>query len=234
MPDTPEEQVLRTIAAHGDPYHDEEYMTTLTKELMKKSIYLFQWFMMGINENDSVIQTVRWFLPHEGNTLDVGSGTGYTALSLSTIVPGMKFTLMNVSEFQLGLTYDKFPCLKWDAKSTPYPFDDAHFKNIIASYSLGHVGRLDAFLQECSRLLDKDGLLFIWDMVSDAPLKVAESLHYVVYSTQRVVNEAARVGLRPIRCGTPFPVSFQDKAMSFDTFNSLYKCRPVVYLFGKV
>jgi SAM-dependent methyltransferase len=231
--DTSEEQILRTISAHGDPYHDEAYMATLTKELMNKQIYLLQWFMMGSDENDSILQTVRWMLPHPGTILDIGSGTGYMALGMWSVVPELEFTLMNISDFQLGLQ-EKFPALKWDIKETPYPFDDGYFKNIIASYSLGHAGRLDAFLQECSRILCRDGLLCIWDMVSDAPLKVAEDLHYVIYETQRVVREAARFGLRPVRCGTPFPVSFQQKVMSFDAFNTIYKCRPVLYLFEKV
>lgn len=231
------EKKLREIAHTDDVYiKDPEHIIDMTRELTNNGIFIYQWFMLGINDGDNATKTVMWMIPREGLILDLGSGTGYVAALMKQVLPALDFTLLNINKFQLHAMEDNFPAERtlWNMRELPLPYPDKHFSNVMMNYSLGHAGSLDELFPEIFRILDNNGVLFIQDIFAREDEAFAKDFHYVTYIPTRVVEAAQEAGFSILRCGTPFPVIFQEKVMNRDKFLNLYKASPVIYCFVKL
>ena len=104
----------------------------------------------------------------EGNILELGTGTGYTTVTLAR--EGYKFTSVDTDKEALKTTaarlaYDKvLPNVKfYIMDATRLEFDSSSFKNILAINLVHHVGEVEKLLSEADRVLCSKGKIIISD-----------------------------------------------------------------------
>ena len=119
--------------------------------------------------------------PIIGNILEVGTGTGYTALLLAK--GGYRFTSIDTDKEAINTTarrlaYDKVlekaKFYIMDAKSLE--FENEKFDNIIAINLLHHVDGVDMFLAEVDRVLSLKGKVLISDFNKEGR-KIIDEVH---------------------------------------------------------
>jgi len=101
-------------------------------------------------------------LDNEGNTLDVGTGTG--EVLVRSKFKGLKVGI-DISFEMLKMAKGKCrECYFIFADAEELPFKDSSFKNLTLSLVYRHLYNRDKFLKEASRVLVKDGKLAILDI----------------------------------------------------------------------
>lgn len=119
--------------------------------------------------------------PLEGNILELGTGTGYTTVSLAK--EGYRFTSIDTDEEALKTTaarlaYDKvLPNVKfYIMDATRLEFGKDSFKSIIAINLLHHVSEIERLLSEADRVLCLKGKIVISDF-NEEGRKVIDAVH---------------------------------------------------------
>ncbi len=105
------------------------------------------------------LKKIRPLLLKRKNLLDVGCGDGSFYEGIKDIP--LKYTGIDISGVQVNVARKKgLTAVKHDL-TTPWPFKSNAFDVIIASEIIEHVFDTDFFLQECKRVLTKNGTLVI-------------------------------------------------------------------------
>ncbi|MGB2629857.1 MAG: methyltransferase domain-containing protein [Candidatus Omnitrophota bacterium] len=119
--------------------------------------------------------------PLEGRILELGTGTGYTALSLAR--EGYKFVSIDTDKEALKKTACRLACEKLLSKARFYlmdayhmDFSDASFDNVIAVNLFHHLEKIDAVLAEADRVLRVGGKLIIADF-NEKGREIIDSTH---------------------------------------------------------
>ena len=117
----------------------------------------------------------------EGNILELGTGTGYTTVTLARA--GYKFTTIDTDEEALRTTaarlaYDKvLPNVKFYVMdATRLEFGNGSFKSIIAINLLHHVSEVEKLLSEADRVLCAKGKIVISDFNEEGQ-KIIDAVH---------------------------------------------------------
>ena len=120
-------------------------------------------------------------VPLEGKILELGTGTGYTTVSLAK--KGYTFTSIDTDEAALKTTaarlaYEKvLPNVKFYVMdATRLEFGDSSFKSIIAINLLHHVTEPEKLLAEADRVLSSKGKIVISDF-NEKGRKIIDEVH---------------------------------------------------------
>jgi ubiquinone/menaquinone biosynthesis C-methylase UbiE len=104
-------------------------------------------------------------LKNAKNLLDVGSGFSEPAIIWKKKYPVLDISSLNINQNQLRFAKQLLGNNKnlelVNSTATTIPFRESAFDRVIALESAQHFKPLDKFVQESSRVLDKDGILCI-------------------------------------------------------------------------
>lgn len=119
--------------------------------------------------------------PIIGNILEIGTGTGYTALLLAKA--GYKFTSIDTDKEAINTTARRLSYDKVLEKAKFYimdaenlKFENAEFDNVIAINVLHHVSGIDKLLVEADRVLSTAGKVLISDF-NEEGRKIIDAVH---------------------------------------------------------
>ncbi len=119
--------------------------------------------------------------PAGGDMLELGTGTGYTALTLAKA--GYKFTSIDTDEHALRTTASRLAHDNVLANvrfhvmdATRLDFADASFDSVIAINVLHHVREVEKLLAETDRVLRESGRLIIADF-NEKGRKIIDDMH---------------------------------------------------------
>lgn len=204
-------------------------MTALSIEM---ELPVFDFYLLG-NGLEQHVKTLLHVLnpPLMGRIADLGSGVGIVVTLLGAMRPDLKFTLLNISEWQLSLM-EEYNRVCGDIESLPLK-DNSHY-GVMISYALGH-GRMDTILEECFRIMKRGARLIIWDLFAYEIEAFVADHFYVPWLPSRVELEAKRIGFRKFRHGVPKEVTFQhpNAAVTRKSFEDAYQTIPVLYSMEK-
>lgn len=213
-------------------YLDDNFVSEMTNSAVSKGQSIFQIYKFG-NDKEHVEKLLTLFNPPSGKLLDVGCGIGKVSELISEKRKDIQCVLLNISQSQLDLCPDME---KIHADFHSIPTEDNEFDSVMFNYSLGH-GRLIDGLKEAARVLKTNGVLFIYDIASDNPLSIYESLGYATYSERDVIETAKLFGLKCTLRSRADGSNTDDflKILDSEIFNALFcGVRPVAYRFVKI
>ncbi len=165
---------------------DQQYIPELTRKEIEENykcfserVFLYKKRGLDFLKTREFILRIAGFL--QGNILEVGTGTGYTALALAKA--GYKFISIDrdkeaLKTAALNLAYEnvrlfvKFYVM--DAKSSN--FVNNSFSNIIIVNLFHHIDDIDKLLSEVDRVLCADGKLILADF-NERGIRVVNSVH---------------------------------------------------------
>lgn len=124
--------------------------------------------------------------------LDLACGLGETALLWSKFDPSLKFTLNNLSQYQLSQCPD-FPKVHSDALETN--LEEESFDCVLLQYAIGHIP-LKELLQETHRLLKLHGKMLIYDLLCTGPENNLNRLFYNEITLDKLVSISRVLGFR--------------------------------------
>lgn len=109
---------------------------------------------------------IKWILDKtsikfRGKVLDAGCGDGAMLLELKKINPGIEIYGTDISEKALRFAQEKGIKTKISDLNFQIPFDNNFFNFVIAHELIEHLVDPDNFLEECGRVLEKEGYLII-------------------------------------------------------------------------
>lgn len=117
----------------------------------------------------------------EGNILELGTGTGYTTVTLAR--EGYKFTSIDTDKEALKTTAARLAYNKvlrnvkfYVMDATRLEFDDDSFQSIIAINLLHHVSDIEKLLSEADRVLCAKGKIIISDF-NEEGRKIVDKVH---------------------------------------------------------
>jgi ubiquinone/menaquinone biosynthesis C-methylase UbiE len=130
--------------------------------------------------------------PRHGHVLDAGCGVGQVARLMKEARPDLRFTLLNRSEAQLAMCPADME--KLHGLLEAIPAEDASFDAAMVNYALGHAN-IGKALSEASRVLRRDGVLFIYDMTAHPNVDcLLAALQYRLHHPSAVINAARHQG----------------------------------------
>lgn len=103
--------------------------------------------------------------PYKAKIADLGSGVGEVAKLMQQERIDLSFYLVNISKLQLDLSPEWMT--KINASFCAVPIDDEYFDAAMFVFSIGHED-IKTSLKEAYRLLKKNGVLFIYDMIRES------------------------------------------------------------------
>jgi ubiquinone/menaquinone biosynthesis C-methylase UbiE len=126
----------------------------------------------------------------DAKILDLACGLGETAKRWLELDPSLRFTLNNISPYQLSQCPD-LPKVYSDALETGLP--DSEFHYVLIQYALGHLPHFST-LKECHRLLKPKGQIFIYDLFEDTKDNNLDKLFYKSLSIGKLLLLAKQTG----------------------------------------
>lgn len=152
--------------------------------------------------------------PLESDILELGTGTGYTTLSLAK--EGYEFISIDTDEEALKTTaarlaYDKvLPNVKfYIMDATRLEFSDDSFKSVIAINLLHHVAEIEKLLSEADRVLCTKGKMVISDF-NEEGREIIDAVH----------KEEGRAHDHPIADQGQIRSFFDEKGYKIEEFES--------------
>lgn len=144
---------------------DHAAVQASTIQMMGAGIQHLQGHRFADGELAHAARLLRWAeVPANAQVVDLGSGMGGIAAHWGQMRNDLRFTLVNINEFQLLLSPKN--CITMLCDMTEVPAGDGSFDMALALFSLGH-GDLDKVFDEAGRILKDGGVFFVYDMVSD-------------------------------------------------------------------
>jgi SAM-dependent methyltransferase len=175
------------------PYGDEGTVDRLTREIVRQGFFILQSHKLAATDQEHVATLLGYFDPPQGATvLDAGCGVGAVAALMAAIRPDLQFSLLNISAAQLALVPPGMTKIHGDFHHLP--IDSGTFDAVMFNFTLGH-GLLDACIAEAARVLRPGGVLFIYDLTTDAPDYVIDRLGYRPHGRGEVLVAGRRHGL---------------------------------------
>lgn len=165
-----------------------------TELLVSNGHRVLQIHRFGDDEFTHVSRLEKWAdLPLSAKVIDMGSGTGEVANIFTEIRPDLKFTLVNISQFQLDYSpYYLSHCC--DYCQVPEP--DSSFDAVMFCFSIGHSNYMNA-MKEAARLLKCGGVLFIYDMVRvSGNNQRMNEVDYAVHDRSMMESSAKKCGFK--------------------------------------
>jgi ubiquinone/menaquinone biosynthesis C-methylase UbiE len=215
-------------------YKDDEFVRQMSICLMDCGINVFQIHRMNENEEQHVIQLLKLFNPlYDSIVVDAGCGVGGVSALMSKYRPDLNFILLNNSRIQLDLCPDRFH--KINASFDDIPLNSASVDAVMFNYSLGH-GLLDVVIPEASRILRKNGILFIYDIASLGNTGPQVVLEYNAYHPENVILAAEEANLQKDMVFVPKNTSVDHfiQILGKNQYNDLFQeIFPIVYRFIK-
>lgn len=141
-----------------------EAINQATDLALEQGLRVMQTHYFGSSQQAHVRQLLEWMNPCPGaHIVDAGSGVGEIPLFMSTIRPDLEFTLVNISDYQLGMspTGDQFKPVLADFTSSglePESADIVMFNSALCQMPVNQA------LSEARRILKPGGRLFISDL----------------------------------------------------------------------
>lgn len=118
----------------------------------------------GTSQQEHVRQLLEWMKPCPGaHIVDAGSGVGEIALFMNTIRPDLEFTMVNISEYQLGLSPTGEQFHQVLADFTMSGLEDECADVVMLNSALCQMP-INKALSEARRILKPGGKLFISDL----------------------------------------------------------------------
>ena len=157
----------------------------------KEGHKVLQFFRFAENEHLHVARLLNWAeFKLNSKVIDLGCGTGEVSRIMSEIRKDLSFCLVNISEFQLGLTKaDKKHCC--DFCNVPEP--DHSFDAAMFCFSIGQSDANRA-IKEAFRLINSGGVLFIFDMVRENKGRLKMPLEVAVNRRSDMETAAKKAG----------------------------------------
>lgn len=144
-----------------------EAINKATDLALEHGLRVMQTHYFGSSQQAHVRQLLEWMNPCPGaHIVDAGSGVGEIPLFMSTVRPDLEFTLVNISDYQLGMspTGDAFHRVLADFTSSGLEADSA---DIVMMNSALCQMPVNQALCEARRILKPGGKLFISDLSID-------------------------------------------------------------------
>jgi ubiquinone/menaquinone biosynthesis C-methylase UbiE len=152
--------------------------------------------------------------PEDARIADVGCGVGELARLMRVKRPDLHCILINKSPAQLAMCPTDLERIEGLAESLPLARGDVDA--ILATYVLGHIEDLSRFTDECDRVLEKGGHVYLYDLFQLDPFKptwLEHDLQYIARTVSEVTRAFVAAGFnldRGIRYGTFLPKEIAD------------------------
>lgn len=214
-------------------YYTEKIVKKFTDEVMTKGHLVLQIYKMADNDRHHAEILLNIINPPlNASLLDAGCGVGAISEYMSDIRPDLDFTLLNISPYQLSLCRDHFKKICADFHHVPFP--DNSFDVVMLNYSMGHA-RLSDLFAECHRLLNPNGILFIYDVEGEECEELTKQLNYTAHTIQALL--AATRGFKPEIVGRPVYATSRHMENLLDSkqyHEIFHDINPIIYKFRKV
>jgi ubiquinone/menaquinone biosynthesis C-methylase UbiE len=186
-------------------YDDDNRVHELTLEALERSgSALLQIHRFAADDQAHANELLAIFgPPQDARVADVGCGVGELARLMRVKRPDLHFILINKSPAQLAMCPTDIERIEGVAESLPLARGDADA--ILATYILGHVEDLSRFVDECDRVLELGGHVYIYDLFQLDPFKptwLEHDLQYIARTVSEVIRAFLGAGFnhaRPIR-----------------------------------
>lgn len=170
-----------------------EQIEAPTALMMQNGIYFFHVHRFA---HDDVAHSMRLFkwadVPKGSRILDIGCGVGAMAISWSAFDETLKFSCLNISEYQLSLVPAEFDRIHGDMHKMP--LDDGTFDAAICCFTIGHGDHRKVF-EEVARVLKDGGIFFLYDMIpEDGDYTRLHDLSYSLLPKQEIEDLARSAG----------------------------------------
>jgi len=215
-------------------YSDDAKVWRITRALIAQGQRVLQTHFLAVGERAHVGALLDFFAPPENATvLDLGCGVGRVAEIMQELRPDLSFILLNQSAAQLSLCPSQFRRVRGSYEKLP---DGLIIDAAMAQYVIGH-GDIDALMREVAKVLPKDGVLCIYDLVADVPTPALHAvLDYHGYTASEVQSAAAAAGLTSDRQQVP-PITYTEHFqphLPADVFNAIFTAvHPMLFRFIK-
>jgi ubiquinone/menaquinone biosynthesis C-methylase UbiE len=162
-------------------YDNDVLVRELTSEALERSgSGLLQIHRFAADDQAHVNELLAIFnLPEDNRVADVGCGVGELAKLMRVTRPDLHFILINKSQAQLAMCPKDLVQIEGVAEALPLTRGD--LDAILAAYVIGHVEMLAHFINECDRVLEPGGHVYLYDLFKqdDAkPCWIERDLHY--------------------------------------------------------
>jgi ubiquinone/menaquinone biosynthesis C-methylase UbiE len=217
-------------------YDDDALVQRLTEEVVAKGHRILQIYKLGPTDKEHIAALLRLFdPPRKARVLDGGCGVGEVSRLMKEARPDLTFTLLNRSEAQLAMCPEGMPRLQGMLEATPAA--DASFDAVMVNYALGHTN-LGKALAEASRVLRRDGVLFVYDMVAFPNVDcLVAPLNYQLYHPSAIISAARQRDFMLTEMELPKGDATDFKsvigATDFDRIFAANNVQPVAYRFVK-
>jgi ubiquinone/menaquinone biosynthesis C-methylase UbiE len=178
------------------PYTDPQLVAAGTQEAVRRDVRVLQIYRLAEPEGAHCIQLLRTLdPPPDALVADLGSGIGTVAHWMSRVRPDLRFIEINIAQYQLELSEGE---RRVQADMERLPLASGALDCAMLLYSIGHADA-QAVLEETARVLRPDGVLLLWDMVSEqAEVREAMQgmLHYRVLAPRMLESAFQGAGYR--------------------------------------
>lgn len=161
-----------------------EAINEATDLALEQGLRVMQTHYFGSSQRDHVRQLLEWMKPCPGaHIVDAGSGVGEIPLFMNAIRPDLEFTMVNISEYQLGMSPkgDQFKQVLADFTSSGLEAESA---DIVMLNSALCQMPINQALSEARRILKPGGQLFISDLSVESYREYPQ-LHAVFMSARQ-------------------------------------------------
>jgi len=167
------------------PYSDKTLIEEATDQLLKTT-NIFQSHLLGGNEYTHC-EHLRGMLsvPIGSTVLDIGSGVG----GVADRMPGLDFTLLNLSDYQLHKSNPKHGRIQADAHELPFARNS--FDAALLLYVLGHCDT-DVVLAEAERVAR---VVLVGDIIADDRQWWEDNLHYTPPRLETLMDHGTTMAL---------------------------------------
>lgn len=174
------------------PFNAEQ-IEAPTALMMENGIYFFHVHRFAHDDVAHALKMFKWAdVPKGSRILDIGCGVGAMAISWSAFDETMKFSCLNISEYQLSLVPDVFDRVHGDMHDMP--FKDKTFDAAICCFTIGHGNHRQVF-EEAARVLKVDGVFFLYDMIpTDSDYTRLHDLSYNLLPKSEIESMARAAG----------------------------------------
>jgi ubiquinone/menaquinone biosynthesis C-methylase UbiE len=204
-----------------------------TKDVVNQGIRVFQIHRFGSNEYEHVATLTIWAdFPENAHVIDLGSGVGEVARIMRDLRKDLRFTLVNLSSEQLKFSPNGMGQILGSYLEVPKP--DGSYDAAMFCFAIGHEDQ-NAALKEANRLIKKNGVLFIYDMVrvsgSNESMKDVE---YTVLPKEHFLELAEKNGFQLDFYKEPYDNGEYGKSVLGSDYEKVFKGTiPAVWRFTK-
>lgn len=174
---------------------DTSLIDSVTADLVSHGHKVFQIHRFADNDYTHVLRLEKWADFKVGSrVIDLGCGVGEVSRIMKEVRRDLSFTLVNISSMQLGYADECFIKHCCDFCDVPEP--DGQYDAAMFLFSIGHSDANKA-MQEAFRLLNSNGVLFIYDMArTHGDNKNMDCVSYQVNSKDQMIKAAQDSGFK--------------------------------------